>query len=253
MNDHHAKDAHYHDAIAREYDAIVVDPRRVPNDILFEPIVRHVRAGQALLDLGCGTGQMLRRLRSRFHNATGVDHSAGMLEQAQRNLAADGLAQAQLIRSDVRAYVRTCDERFDCVSCVGVLHHLEPAELAELLRGVRGLMRDRDSVVVLAEPVGVDPAAMPAAVQDWNRHSLATRLAYSRNDVAEPDEAPLSESAFRAHLAAAGLQVIAESRMWEMASLSEHPGWIERWRTRRLIRRHGAGGNVLALALTACV
>ena len=241
------KDAAYHDVIAAEYDRVVVRPRAYPNDVLFAPIARVVRPGRAMLDLGCGTGHMLVRFRSRFEHATGVDHSAGMIAMAKRNLAEAGLPAAHFVVGDVFEYVRNCQERYELVTCVGLLHHLEPARLPEVLSLLGGLCAT-GGVVVIAEPIAVDPARQPAEVLEWGRRSLGATVGYSMT-AEEPDEGPIEEKLLRDVIAAGGLAVRAESRMWEMSAISESPGLIERYRIRRLVRRHGAEGNVIAMAL----
>lgn len=241
------KDAHYHDVIATEYDKVVVRPRDYPNDVLFAPIAREVRPGQAMVDLGCGTGHMLLRFRHRFRDATGVDHSRGMLEMAQANVTAAGIPSVRFLQGDVFEFVDACSERFDLVTCVGLLHHLEPTSLADVLRRIARLCRP-GGLVVIAEPVAVDVANQPAEVAEWNRQSLGARVGYSTH-AEEPDEGPIDEKLLRDAIAAAGLSVRTESRMWEMSAHNERPGWLERYRIRSLIRRHGAGGNVLAMAL----
>jgi ubiquinone/menaquinone biosynthesis C-methylase UbiE len=56
---------------------------------------------RSVLDLGCGTGQLTRRLVERFPNALviGVDYSAGMLAEAARRVE----GRAALFRADAQA------------------------------------------------------------------------------------------------------------------------------------------------------
>jgi len=54
------------------------------------------RAGEAVLDAGCGTGAHLASLCAARARAVGLDFSRGMLQVAQRSAPAAGLAQADL-------------------------------------------------------------------------------------------------------------------------------------------------------------
>ncbi|HTO54077.1 MAG TPA: class I SAM-dependent methyltransferase [Myxococcota bacterium] len=54
------------------------------------------RAGEAVLDAGCGTGAHLARLCEARTRAVGLDFSRGMLRVAQRSAPGAGLAQADL-------------------------------------------------------------------------------------------------------------------------------------------------------------
>ncbi len=75
MSEHFDRDIRYHAAIAHEYDAVITQPRAFPNDLLFGALDPLVVPGARMLDLGCGTGQMLLRYARRFSSATGVDRS----------------------------------------------------------------------------------------------------------------------------------------------------------------------------------
>ena len=83
-----------YDRWARTYDAtpnpLVALDRRYTLGAL-EP-----RAGEAVLDAGCGTGAHLAGLSASRARAVGLDFSRGMLRVAQRRAPAAALAQADL-------------------------------------------------------------------------------------------------------------------------------------------------------------
>lgn len=242
-----SKDEIYHDGIADQYDYLVVRPRIFTIGLLFEGFEEAFGDRDAQLDLGCGTGHMLLRYARGFRSALGVDHSAGMLDSAAANLRAAGLGHAMLLKSDLLGFASKCHTRFDLITCVGVLHHLEPGPRAELLRQMRQLCSPQGRVL-LAEPVETDP--FPDAVAAWNAAALGGQRSYHGEIPEDPDEAPLDEAGWRAAIGDAGWNVQAESRMWEMSTTLEHPGPSERARIRQLVAEH-PGGNVLALLLRA--
>jgi SAM-dependent methyltransferase len=89
-------------------------------------------AGHRILDAGCGSGPLFAALRGRGAIVTGIDKSAGMLEQARRRLGDD----ADLQVAELSSPLPFPDDRFDDVTASLVLHYLEdwgPA-LAELQR-----------------------------------------------------------------------------------------------------------------------
>jgi ubiquinone/menaquinone biosynthesis C-methylase UbiE len=89
-------------------------------------------AGRRILDAGCGSGPLFAALRDRGAIVTGIDRSAGMLEQARRRLG-DG---ADLQEAELGGPLPFRDEAFDDVTASLMLHYLEdwgPA-LAELRR-----------------------------------------------------------------------------------------------------------------------
>ena len=89
-------------------------------------------AGRRILDAGCGSGPLLAALRERGAIVTGIDKSAGMLEQARRRLGDD----ADLQVAELGSPLPFPDGTFDDVTASLVLHYLQdwgPA-LAELRR-----------------------------------------------------------------------------------------------------------------------
>ncbi|HEY6496715.1 MAG TPA: class I SAM-dependent methyltransferase [Trebonia sp.] len=87
--------------------------------------------GRRILDAGCGSGALFAALRDRGASVTGIDKSAGMLEQARRRLGDD----ADLQVAELGIPLPFPDDTFDDASA-SLVHYLEdwgPA-LAELRR-----------------------------------------------------------------------------------------------------------------------
>lgn len=87
----------------------------------------------AVLDLGCGTGQLTRRLHQRFPEAVvvGVDYSSGMLASAAGRLGSD----ATLVRGDAQMLPLKADS-IDLVTCTESFHWYPDQQAA-----ARGLAR----------------------------------------------------------------------------------------------------------------
>jgi ubiquinone/menaquinone biosynthesis C-methylase UbiE len=100
-----------------------------------------------VLDLGCGTGRLLRAAAARFPHAEllGADISAGMLEQAQARAQAvapnplgdrrAGRREVALLQADA-AHLPLISAAFDVVTCTAGSHHWPDPRpvLAELRR-----------------------------------------------------------------------------------------------------------------------
>ena len=78
-------------------------------------------ADRRILDVGCGAGPLFAALRDRGAIVTGIDESAGMLEQARRRLGDD----ADLQMAELGRPLPFADRTFDDVTASLVLHYLE--------------------------------------------------------------------------------------------------------------------------------
>jgi ubiquinone/menaquinone biosynthesis C-methylase UbiE len=136
------RDIEFHRETAAVYDEEVTSEYAVYHRFLLEPFLDRVAArsprGRAL-DLGCGTGVVSLAVARRGLEVIGVDHSPDMLAIAERKAGEAGLAaECSFETADVRA-LRFRDGEFDCVTCQGLLHHLQDLgpclrELARVLR-----------------------------------------------------------------------------------------------------------------------
>lgn len=103
---------------------------RMLDDLEVELVGRYGGGGR-VLEVGCGTGLILGRVRSRAAYATGVDISAGMLRKAaERSL--------HVVQGSATA-LPYADASFDCVYSFKVLPHIADirAALAEMARVTR--------------------------------------------------------------------------------------------------------------------
>jgi SAM-dependent methyltransferase len=98
------------------------------------------RSGDRVLDLGCGTGALLGYLPDDVEYV-GVDVDAGYVEAAQKRYG----ERATFVVADATTY--RPNAAFDIAIAYGVVHHLEDAQVAGLLRVARSASR-----FVAAEP-----------------------------------------------------------------------------------------------------
>lgn len=128
-------------------------------------------AGQAMLDVGTGTGRGAIALAARGARVTGVDASAEMLAVARRR-ATDAGVEIAFEQGDVHA-LSYLDRSFDAVICLRVLMHTPDwrRSLGELCRVARHRL-------VVDYPALMSAAALQSAARHMANAAGASTEAY---------------------------------------------------------------------------
>lgn len=119
---------------------------------LFQEMIKQadVRPGQRVLDVGCGTGNLLLTLARRHPGVelAGLDPDARMLARAQRKARRAGVAVSW--QRGFGQELPYPDGSLDRVFSSAMLHHLDPQAKDALLAEVRRVLRP-DGMLVLAD------------------------------------------------------------------------------------------------------
>lgn len=145
------------DKIAAEYDESIMEhirahylnkrarllAREFSTRLDGSPIQPERPAAMKILDVGCGTGALMRELAPRGFDVTGADASDGMLEIARRRYS------GEVVQAD-SSELPFSDGSFDGVYCVALLHHLtERDKVAATLREMARVARPGGKIVVI--------------------------------------------------------------------------------------------------------
>ncbi len=99
-----------------------------------------MKPGMKVLDAGCGTGAVTRRMALRVHpeEALGVDIDPVFIEEAGRLAASQGVGNVRFERGDIN-HLRYGDDTFDVSYCRLVLMHVDDPvrAISELKRVTR--------------------------------------------------------------------------------------------------------------------
>ena len=121
--------------------------------------------GEAVLDLGCGTGIMARPLSCAFSRYVGVNPAKNLLERAPQ------LPNAEYFPLQLEKI--EFEREFDCVLLRNTVHHLQDPE-SGFLKAIKALRRG--GRVVLCEGVSPDSKVRPFYTELFrlfdNRHIL---------------------------------------------------------------------------------
>jgi cyclopropane-fatty-acyl-phospholipid synthase len=98
-----------------------------------------LKAGDRLLDVGCGWGSMVRYAARRGVKTTGITLSAEQAAWAQKAIAEEGLTElAEVRHGDYREIKET---QFDAVSSIGLTEHIGIANYSAYFRFLRSKLR----------------------------------------------------------------------------------------------------------------
>jgi len=121
--------AHEWDRLAREL---------LPTPDYFPQLYESLPSGELLIEIGVGTGSMLRDLSCITRSVIGVDHSPAMLQAAGERVASDGLGNIDLRLGEME-HLPVENNVADVVLLHMVLHHAASPEavIAEVQRVLR--------------------------------------------------------------------------------------------------------------------
>lgn len=135
------------ETVAQQHDAISA----YLNDVFASPALHRITArtmallalapGEAVLEVGCGTGvflPLLARAVGPGGRVVGLDHAPTFVEEARQRVAVDGLAATVEVEEGDAYRLPFPDASFDAAHCERVLMHLDDpdAALREMARVV---------------------------------------------------------------------------------------------------------------------
>ena len=98
----------------------------------------------SVLEIGCGTGQLARRLAAAFDHVTALDFSEGMIAEARRRTAPD--TAIEYVCADMFEWLARSSTRYDCIVTVATLHHVD---LRSALRTMASALKPGGRVLVI--------------------------------------------------------------------------------------------------------
>ena len=104
-------------------------------DVLLDEVLKAQQAGARILDVGCGTGEYVRRAIELGFTASGVEPA-----DAMRAVAISKNPGASIV-SGVATDLSYPDESFDLVICIEVLRYLDLSDVRQALRELRRVLR----------------------------------------------------------------------------------------------------------------
>lgn len=133
----------YFDTVARDWSSIRSEAQGKADYL--PHLTKSIPTEGSLLELGCGSGMLLKKLLPRSGETIGVDYSEAMIQEARQNLG--NLAEAVDIRLGYLEHLPLGDDTIDCALACMVFHHI--AEPQEALKDIHRVLRPNGSLVIV--------------------------------------------------------------------------------------------------------
>jgi len=104
-----------------------------------------------ILDLGCGTGYLYRRLLDAGFKMTGADISTEMIDVLQGKVLPEAAERSKLVVADAESFLTQAEAQYDGIVQSALLHHLYDYE--SMVREYCGRLRPGGLFLVFFEPI----------------------------------------------------------------------------------------------------
>jgi ubiquinone/menaquinone biosynthesis C-methylase UbiE len=121
-------------------------------DKVYDRLSENIRAGQSVLDVGCGTGALALRAARRGARVVGMDVNPQMLEVAQRRVDREGLgATVELFERGVAELGAEEENAYDVVTSGLCFSELTEDEIGYAVKEIRRILKPGGLLLVADE------------------------------------------------------------------------------------------------------
>lgn len=125
--------------------------------VLQQYVMPGLRHGARVLDIGCGTAEVLRNLPEHVYY-DGFDRNAAYISRARHRFSS---RHARFECAEFDGNLVDDGTRYDLVLAIGLMHHLGDAEAAGLMAGARNVLAS-DGMMLTFDPVFTDTQSAAA-------------------------------------------------------------------------------------------
>ena len=142
----------------------------------YDRLKSHIRKGQKILDLGCGTGALTIRAAQKAAKVKGIDINSQMLEIAQKRAADANLTQnVELCEMGVAELGGEESESYDIVMSGLCFSELTEDELLYTLREAKRILKPEGLLLIADE---VRPKSISKMIFNWLIRIPLVTIAY---------------------------------------------------------------------------
>ncbi len=129
----------------------------------------NIQPNSTILELGCGTGYLTKKLVAKQAIVTSIDQSAGMLARAKARVP-----QGKFVQSDILQYKD--NRKYDNVVLFFVLHELSADDRKTILKSAKNSLHENGKIAICDFAIpekGIMKTLFPKLVGLWeNKHTM---------------------------------------------------------------------------------
>lgn len=123
-----------YDAIANKYEKEAKEDWK--NKQIVDKFLKYLNKNDTILDIACGTGELLKYYESKEFKAYGIDISPEMIEIAKRK------APNSTIMTKSVYQINELNKKFDAISCTFMLVHIPKEKTNAFINNVKNILND---------------------------------------------------------------------------------------------------------------
>jgi 2-polyprenyl-3-methyl-5-hydroxy-6-metoxy-1,4-benzoquinol methylase len=119
--------------VIRQFDKIAAHPDVWDHNRQYQEYLSKYLPGRcdAGLDIGCGTGELTKRLSACCKKTVGIDVSEQMIEEAKKRNSKENIEYVKIAAEE---YLESLYERYDVIISIAALHHMDMENIFRLVK-----------------------------------------------------------------------------------------------------------------------
>jgi 2-polyprenyl-3-methyl-5-hydroxy-6-metoxy-1,4-benzoquinol methylase len=119
--------------VIKQFDAIALLPDVWDHNQQYQSyLIKNIgNTNKYILDVGCGTGELTKKLIEKGEKIIGIDISEKMIQEAKKRNAD---TKIEYICTTVEKYLEETDKTFDIILSIAALHHMNEKEILKKMK-----------------------------------------------------------------------------------------------------------------------